>query len=111
MIITVLAELPEIFTGSTPMEILTCLVRNYILQGAVVFPLSILLLVLCRRNIRYIISLFLFEFGSILDFGRFIGAIREKYYILIPILTISSLITVIGIIKIYDRPERNYHME
>lgn len=111
MIITVLTELPEIFTGSTPMELLTCLLRNYMLQGAVVFPLSILLLILCRRNIRYIISLFLFEFGSILDFGRFIGAIREKYYILIPILTISSLITVIGIIKIYDRPERNYHME
>lgn len=111
LIIIVLIELPDVFTGGTLMEVLTCLISNYMVQGAVIFPLSILLLILCRRNIHHILSLFLFEFGCILDFGRFIGAIREKYYILIPITMISSLVTVIAIFKTYDHSRRNYHME
>ena len=70
---------------------------GFILQGALFFVLSVLLLILCVRDYRYIIPVLLFEYGLTMDFGRYVGAIREKYYVLIPAMVILSVLNVICI--------------
>ena len=68
--------------------------HGFILQGAVWVPLSVILLLMCIRDRRYILSLLAFEFALTLGFGKYIGSVKVKYYIFIPLMIMGCLANV-----------------
>nr|MCR5604830.1 hypothetical protein [Lachnospiraceae bacterium] len=75
---------------------IAALIMDLAIQGAVLFPVSIILLILCRKDIRYILPMLFLQYALIIDFGRYIGAVRVVNYVLIPIgIIAASVLTVL----------------
>ena len=71
---------------------LAALIMDLAIQGAVLFPVSAGLLILCRKDIRYILPILFLQYAVIIDFGRYIGAVRVVNYVLIPIGIVSAAV-------------------
>ncbi len=61
-------------------------------QGALIFPITILFYILCTRNIRYIASLMVLQFGALFHFGKYVWGVLEGHLILYPVLTVVAII-------------------
>ena len=68
---------------------------NLTLQGAVVFPATVLLLILCRKDIHFLPAALLFYFAALFDYGKYIWSIRVIHYVNIPIMGILAVLSVI----------------
>ncbi len=66
--------------------------HGFLLQGAVWVPVSVILLVMCAGDRRYILSLLAFEFALTIGYGKYIGSVKEKYYIIIPLMIIGCIL-------------------
>lgn len=95
IVIMVLSSLIGAGSGAGIGIYLKALLLDFAIQGAVLFPVSIILLIMCRKDLRYIVPMLFLQFAVIIDFGRYIGAVRVVNYVLIPIGIISALVLVI----------------
>ncbi|MCR4792689.1 MAG: hypothetical protein K5871_08055 [Lachnospiraceae bacterium] len=64
---------------------------GFIIQGAVWVPLSVMMLALVLRDYRYLVPLMFFEFGLTMDYGKYVGSVKVKYYVLIPVMVVLAL--------------------
>ena len=64
---------------------------GFVIQGAVWVPLSVMMLALVLRDYRCLVPLMFFEFGLTMDYGRYVGSVKVKYYVLIPVMVVLAL--------------------
>ena len=105
IVIMVLSSLIGAGSGAGIGIYLKALLLDFAIQGAVLFPVSIILLIMCRKDLRYIVPMLFLQFAVIIDFGRYIGAVRVVNYVLIPIGIISALVMII-LITVFSKKKK-----
>ena len=84
---------------------LWALASDFGIQGAVLFPLSVLLLIMCRKDLRYILPMLFMQYAVIIDFGRYVGAVRVVNYVLIPV---SLTLSISAIVLMHYLPKKEF---
>ena len=82
---------------------LLALVSGFKIHAAALFPVSVLLLIMCFRNYHYILPMIIFQYGVTIGFGRYIAFVRAIHHFLIPLSYAVAGMMTVAVIMIDSR--------